>query len=66
MRLELYIAEEREKAHDEGRKEAHDEEQRLNAALAAALVSRGREDEAVAVLLDPQVREKLLDEFGIE
>ena len=66
MRFELYVAEEREKAYEEGCKEAREEVQRLNAALVTALRNEGREGEIADAMFDPRVYERLLEELGIE
>jgi hypothetical protein len=62
LKFEQFILEERTKAYNKGR----DEERRLNAALAAALASEGREGEIAGAMADPRVRDRLLEELGIE
>jgi hypothetical protein len=54
------------KGFEEGLEEGRDEERRLNAALAAALASEGREGEIAGAMADPRVRDRLLEELGIE
>ena len=66
MKFEQFILEERTKAYNKGREEGRDEERRLNAALAAALASEGREGEVAGAMADPRVRDRLLEELGIE
>ena len=55
----------RAEGREEGRAEGRAEGRRANAALTTALVEAGREQELVEAMLNEDVRQRLLAEFGI-
>lgn len=59
------LAEGRAEGREEGRAEGREEESDLNRSLALRLSEAGRQDEFLAAALDPSLKERLLEEFGI-